>query len=157
MLPLRTAIRLVSRRHNQLKTGLCLFYFKQLVNLNQKNEQKLIEPSDINLYTALAIFAGAAGQLIDGILDAVEMEDLLQAEKLAARLSINSSGAQLAAFTENTNSLIIAARGQKLSVARNQAEKLRCAFEQMTKSADTAALEQRITLEEKSAELQRSK
>jgi hypothetical protein len=68
-----------------------------------------------------------------------------------------SSGAQLAALTENANNLIVAARERKLSVVRNQAEKLKYAFEQMTKSADTTAMEHRITLEEKSAGFQHSK
>ena len=113
--------------------------------------------NDINLYTALAVFAGSAGRLIDSILDAVEMEDLSQTEKLAAKLSIYSSDAHLAAFTENTNILVLAAKERKLSNARHQAEKLKYAFEQMTKSADSAALQKRISLEENSVQLQRSK
>lgn len=125
-----------------------------VIIVNQENRQKSIESNNINLYTALAIFAGTAGQFIDGILDAVEMEDPPKVEKLASRLSICSNGARLAAFTESTNNLITSARERKLSVVRNQAENLRSAFEQMTMSADTAALEQRIILEKKSSGFQ---
>jgi hypothetical protein len=129
----------------------------RVIILNQENKQKLTEPNDIDLYTALAIFINNAPQLIDGILDAAEMEDLLQVEKLTARLSMYSSSAQLAVFTEIANNLIIAVRERKLSIVKNQAEKLRCTFEQMTKSANATAMEQRIALEEKSAEFQCSK
>jgi hypothetical protein len=99
--------------------------------LNSGNSQKTAMPGNINLYTALAIFVNNAPQLIEGVLDAAKVEDLLLAEETAAKLSLYSNDAQLTDFTRNVNSLIIAAREQKIPAVKNQAENLRRAFEQI--------------------------
>lgn len=78
--------------------------------MNSGSSQKTVMPSNINLYTALAIFVNNAPQLIEGILDAAKVEDLLLTEETAAKLSLYSNDAQLTDFTRNVNSLIIAAR-----------------------------------------------
>ena len=99
--------------------------------MNSGSSQKTATPGNVNLYTALAIFVNNAPQLIEGILDAAKVEDLLLAEETAAKLSLYSNDAQLADFTRNVNNFIIAAREQKTSAVKNQAENLRKAFEQI--------------------------
>ncbi len=109
--------------------------------LNQENKQKNVIKNDVNIFTALAIFVNHAPQLIDDILDAAKTHNLSLAEETAARLSLYSNNAQMTGFTKNIHNLIIAAREQKLSVVRTEAEKLKETFEQMTKGADAAAFE----------------
>ncbi|MDD5134826.1 MAG: hypothetical protein PHP01_05395 [Phycisphaerae bacterium] len=119
--------------------------------MNQKREEKLINLDGINLYTALSMFVSAAPRCIDGILDAVEANDLATVEKVATKLMACSNRAQLAGFTEEIKNIVIAAREQKTAVAVNLAEKLKQAFEQMIKSIDSTVLEQRLQIEEFSA------
>ena len=125
--------------------------------MNQENKQKSAGLNDINLYTALAIFVNNASRLINGILDATKAEDLPLAEETAARLSLYSDNARLAGFTRNIRDLIIAAREQKPAVVKDQAEKLREIFDQMTGCANTTAMKQSISLEENFAGSQQSK
>jgi DNA-binding protein len=124
--------------------------------LNERTEKKLTASNDINLYTAMAIFVDVADRLIDGIFDAAEAEDFPLVEKLAVSLNVYSSSAKLAVFSENAKKLIIAAKQRDLSAVKNEAEKLKCSFGQMIKSADTSVLTQRIGFEEEAAEFRRS-
>lgn len=118
--------------------------------MNQKDEEKLINFNDINLYTALSMFVNSAPRYIDGILDAAEVEDLTQIEELTAKLSGYSSRAQLTGFTEKTKDLIVAAREQKSAMVKNLANGLKQTFEQMVNSIDSTAIEQKLKIEESS-------
>jgi hypothetical protein len=109
-----------------------------------ESNQKSTATTNVNLYTALAIFVNNAPQLIDDILDAANAENLRRVEETAAKLSLYSNDAQLTGFRQNVHNLIIAARERKLSVVKSQAEKLKGAFEQLTKFADTVTPEQEI-------------
>jgi hypothetical protein len=91
----------------------------------------------LNLYTTLSIFVVKAPKLIDSIEEAVNAENMEELEDQATKLIVFSNNAQLEGFTERVKNLIIAARENKIHIAKQHTASLKESFEKMTRMASS--------------------
>jgi hypothetical protein len=107
-----------------------------------------MEGNDLDLYTALSIFATNAPKLINDLFEAAKAENHEEMEELAAELITYSSQAQLTEFTNRIKNLIIAVREHDLSKAEQETDSLRQCFEQMIQKIDSIIPITKIELQE---------
>jgi hypothetical protein len=131
---------------------LCLFVYNFLDLYNQEdamnkfeyNYPKLTDENNLNLFTALSIFAARAPKIINDIAEAAKEENLIEIEELAAKLIAYSNQAQLTGFTNKAKDLVIAAREHKKSIIDKNVDSLRQCFDQMVRNINPATMEQKI-------------
>jgi hypothetical protein len=140
---------------------LCLFVYNFLDLYNQEdamnefeyNYPKLSGENNLNLFTALSIFATRAPKIINGITEAAKEENLAEIEALAAKLIAYSNQAQLTGFADKAKDLIIAVREHKKSAIDKNADLLKQYFDQMARDINPVATEQKIEFDNSSSSL----
>ncbi len=91
-----------------------------------------------NLYTTMSIFVGKAPKLISSIEQAIQAENMIDLEGHAAQLIVYSNKARLEGFTQRIKNLIIAARENKIHIAKEHINDIKQSFEKMIKLAEIA-------------------
>ena len=114
------------------------------MNKFEYNYPKLTEENNLNLFTALSIFAARAPKIINDIAEAAKEENLTEIEELVAKLIAYSSQAQLTGFTDKAKDLVIAVRESKKTAIDENIDSLRQYFDQMARNINPATMEQKI-------------